>query len=119
MPGAATRLQGATLDNDGYISIGGAEWDPFLGHIDDLRLYTVALDAARVAASMLSDVSTSSPGLVGLWRFDEGGGQMAYDASPAGNHAALGAGQGGFAHAFTLHRPPPFHLFTFHLSSVR
>lgn len=31
LSGAATRLKGATLDGDGYVSIGGAEWDPFLG----------------------------------------------------------------------------------------
>lgn len=70
-PGAATRLSGATLDNDGYISIGGAEWDPFLGHIDDLRLYNVSLDAAAVRATMLGEVGPAPPGLIGHWRFDE------------------------------------------------
>ena len=31
VPGPATALKDATLDGDGYVSIGGAEWDPFLG----------------------------------------------------------------------------------------
>ena len=93
LPGAATYLEGGTLDSDGYVSIGGAEWDPFRGHIDDVRLYNFALDAAAVRASMLGEISPTTPGLIGHWRFDEGGDHIARDDSPVGNHALLGAGR--------------------------
>ena len=39
---------------------------------------------------MDSGVDASSPGLVGYWNFDEGGGQFVTDLSAAGNDGFLG-----------------------------
>ena len=48
------------------------------------------LYGAEIAAIFSSGVDASSAGLVGFWKFDEGGGQLVTDLSPAGNDGFLG-----------------------------
>ena len=45
VPGPATALKDATLDGDGYVSIGGAEWDPFLGRARRLLYHPTSSEA--------------------------------------------------------------------------
>ncbi|KAK3288926.1 hypothetical protein CYMTET_3613, partial [Cymbomonas tetramitiformis] len=90
VPGVRTTLKGAVLDGDGYLSMGGAEWDPFFGRIDDVRLWNYALTQQEVVMGMMVQPEGVEPGLVGYWRFDEGQGLTARDMTSYGNHANLG-----------------------------
>eukprot|EP00899_Mesostigma_viride_P004441 jgi/Mesvir1/13999/Mv02851-RA.3 len=99
MEGARTRLEGAHLDHDGSLSIGGAEWDPFVGALDELALFNVSHSQEQVRARMMmgrvppGGEGGEEPGLVGYWRLDEGGGHVARDSSLMGNHLELGQGR--------------------------
>ena len=53
-------------------------------------MWSLALTDAEIASVFSSGVDASSAGLVGLWKFDEGGGQLVTDLSPAGNDGFLG-----------------------------
>ncbi|WP_236004653.1 LamG domain-containing protein [Amycolatopsis pittospori] len=73
------------------------------GRVDDVRLYTTALDRDRVSSLYKSypavdgGTATLPVADAGHWRFDENAGQMAMDASGRGSTVALknGAGWGG------------------------
>ena len=62
----------------------------FPGLIDEPAMWSLALTDAEIASVFSSGVDASSAGLVGLWKFDEGGGQLVTDLSPAGNDGFLG-----------------------------
>ena len=53
-------------------------------------MWSLALTDTEIASVFSSGVDASSAGLVGLWKFDEGGGQLVTDLSPAGNDGFLG-----------------------------
>ncbi|GBG71527.1 hypothetical protein CBR_g8945 [Chara braunii] len=91
--GRKTALQDAQLDHDGYLSIGGAEFDPFAGVIDELRLWNKACTEEEVRQHMVRPLEGGEEGLVGYWKFDEGGGHTAYDFTSFRNHAVLGYGR--------------------------
>lgn len=92
-PGAKTHLPGAAIDDRGYVSIGGAEYDPFVGEIDDVRVYNASLSDAAILRSMLSPPLGTERDLVGYWKMDEAGGDVLRDLSGYGNHAHLGKGK--------------------------
>lgn len=56
----------------------------FKGAVDDLRLYNHALALEEIRA-----LAGFTPGLVGHWTFDEGGGTQIADHSPQANHGTL------------------------------
>ncbi len=56
--------------------------DPFLGRIDEVRLWNVARSGQEIAALRTKRLNGAEDGLVGLWRFDEGLGSIATDAGP-------------------------------------
>ena len=93
LPGTKVHLPGATLDDDGYLSIGGAEWDPFHGALDELRLWNYALSREEILGFMFARPTGNEPGLVGYYRLDEGGGHSLYDMSAFRNHALVGTGR--------------------------
>jgi hypothetical protein len=62
----------------------------FDGRIDEVRLWKVARTGGELAASRRERLSGSEAGLVGYWRFDEGTGQTAYDATGRRHHGRLG-----------------------------
>jgi len=65
---------GGWQDGEGYLSIGGAEWDPFQGMLDDVRVWDHARDAAQIRRDMVMPPEADDAGLVGHWQFDEGTG---------------------------------------------
>jgi hypothetical protein len=77
---------GAVLDNDMKVI------DSFEGTLDELRVWNVARTAAEIASTMHFRLRGDEPGLVGYWRFDDGTGATAADASPSHNDGALGNG---------------------------
>ena len=93
VPGAKTSLPNAIMDDTGYLSIGGAEFDPFPGQLDELRVYDVALSDEEIMASMVRPPRGDEPGLVGYYKMDEAGGEVLRDSTGRGNDAELGKGK--------------------------
>jgi len=54
------------------------------GTIDDVRIWNVARTSAQIQFSYLQPLTGNEPGLVALWRFDEG--QGAYSLDMTGEH---------------------------------
>lgn len=46
---------------------------------DEIRIWNVARTQAQIQSTMHESISASTPGLVGLWRFDEGSGTSTYE----------------------------------------
>jgi uncharacterized repeat protein (TIGR01451 family) len=86
-PGSARRLLLAAAAS------GAGRADRFAGRLDELRLWSVARSASELRATMKIPVAGDAPGLLALWRMDEGGGDALFDAGPNHLPAALeGAG---------------------------
>ncbi|KPL08236.1 hypothetical protein AMJ85_08580 [candidate division BRC1 bacterium SM23_51] len=64
--------------------------EPFSIELDELRVWSVARNAKQIRNAMNRTVAPIERGLVGYWRFDEGGGQIARDLSLSAAHAQLG-----------------------------
>lgn len=62
----------------------------FNGMIDELRIYNRELGSAEVL-DHYNGIYTSETGLIGLWHFDEGSGQVVSDSSTSGNNGILGS----------------------------
>lgn len=74
----------------------GHEGPPFngwqyAGAIDEVRVWRTARTERQLQETAARPLSGREAGLVGYWRFDEGGGQVARDRSASGNHGRLGA----------------------------
>lgn len=52
----------------------------FPGSLDEVRFWSVARDPLAIIATMNEPIDPASPGLVAVWRFDEGKGSIATDA---------------------------------------
>jgi hypothetical protein len=61
----------------------------FSGSIDELRVWNVARTATEIQSTMSVRLTGREAGLVGYWRFDEGTGTTAKDATTGGNDATL------------------------------
>ena len=117
--GPQVPLEESGLDFDGHVTIGGAEWDPFDGRLDDVSIWNRALTPAEVRRLMVVGMSSSFDGTsntnklddptliwmvkdcVAFWTFDEetttmhGEGNkevFLHDSSGRGNVAYLGRG---------------------------
>ncbi|MCX7625472.1 MAG: LamG domain-containing protein [Candidatus Sumerlaeaceae bacterium] len=82
-----------------YIVFGAEkhDYDPssypsFSGWLDEVRLWNIALTPTQVAAYMNSTVAPGTPGLVAMYRFEEGNGTTINDTSGGGSHGTLTAG---------------------------
>ncbi len=62
------------------------------GKIDDLRIWNVVRTPTQISASYASELSSAPASLAGNWRFNEGVGTTAADATAAPQNAALLAG---------------------------
>ncbi len=60
------------------------------GVVDEVRLWNVVRSASDLATFKDKRLSGSESGLAGYWRFDEGSGQVATDATGRGNNGRLG-----------------------------
>ena len=74
------------------ISIGNSYTQdrPFDGTIDEVRVWNIARSQAQIQSTMNCPLTGNETGLAGYWRFDEGSGLIAYDASGHGNNGQLG-----------------------------
>ncbi len=63
----------------------------FSGEMDDVRLWNYARLQEDVQRDMNKHLRGDENGLAGYWRFDEEGGQTAFDYSPNGNHGQMGS----------------------------
>ncbi|MBN1676797.1 MAG: Ig-like domain-containing protein [Kiritimatiellae bacterium] len=63
---------------------------PYNGEMDEVRLWNLARTADQIRDDMYRELTGSESGLVGYWRFNEGAGQVAGDASGEGNDGRLG-----------------------------
>ncbi|HPF41639.1 MAG TPA: LamG domain-containing protein, partial [Phycisphaerae bacterium] len=68
----------------------GAGWMGFVGEIDDVRLWSSYRSQQQIVDNMLSIFEPSPSDLLGRWRFNEGYGQTAFDASGMANDGTLG-----------------------------
>jgi hypothetical protein len=59
------------------------QYEDFKGLLDEMRFWSRAKGAAEIAATWSGAVSGSEPGLVGWFRFEEGGGPSACDSLAA------------------------------------
>ena len=66
---------------------GGLGW--FVGHIDNVMLWSVARTDAEIYADMQACSIDPQPGLEGYWKFEEAAGTTAADASGNGHTLAL------------------------------
>jgi hypothetical protein len=66
--------------------------DLFHGKLDEVRVWSAALDAATVAGEANGTEPFDDGTLVAYWSFDESGGARVYDRSPSGDDAELGDG---------------------------
>jgi hypothetical protein len=67
---------------------------PFDGLLDEVRIWTVARTTAEITAVMNQRLQGNEVGLMGYWRFDEGTGDVAFDATGRGHNAQLGSTAG-------------------------
>ncbi|MHC4739426.1 MAG: LamG domain-containing protein [Planctomycetota bacterium] len=72
---------------------GGDEY--FNGIMDEVRIWSRALDAQEIEGSMYNALEGSEPNLVGYWSFDEGSGQDTLDQTQNGNNGTLGSNPQG------------------------
>lgn len=89
------------MNSDRPVSI-GHEGPPFNGWwydgvIDDVRVWNVARTGTQIRGSM-NGLKGRTAGLVGWWRFNEGEGDIAKDATKNGNHGRLGIAIGADAY---------------------
>jgi hypothetical protein len=69
----------------------GMKEEPFLGLIDEVRVWNTARTQAQIQANMNRTLTGNEPGLVGYWRLDDGSGQAIQDSSLRGNDGRLGS----------------------------
>lgn len=73
----------------------GREGEPYggwryAGIIDEVRVWNVARSASEIAGNRSVRLTGTESGLVGYWRFDEGNGDVALDATGRGHNGQLG-----------------------------
>jgi hypothetical protein len=57
--------------------------------LDDFRIWNYARSQEEIETDMNHEVTGFEDGLVGYWRFNEGGGTIAHDLSPYENHGTI------------------------------
>lgn len=62
----------------------GPGFPSFAGHLDELRLWSVARSGTAILQDKDRVVAADAPGLVGSYRFEEGAGTLVADSSAAG-----------------------------------
>lgn len=63
---------------------------PLEAAISEVRLWNIARTDAQIASFHKIELFGTEPGLIGYWKLNEGGGEVAADFSPTGNDAYLG-----------------------------
>ncbi len=84
-------------DHSAPIRIGARATDTkrfFDGAIDEVRIWSVALTQPQVASQMSTELTGTESGLIAYYRFNEGAGQTAADASGNAHDGQLGSTAG-------------------------
>lgn len=79
-------------DNTQIFSLGreaGYDGSYFFGQMDDVRIWTAARTEGQIQAPMMNVKRKDRANLIAWWKFDEGEGDIAYDAV-GGHHLQLG-----------------------------
>lgn len=66
----------------------------FKGAMDEVRIWDVVRTPSEILQHYMLPLSGDEPGLVGYYKFDEGGGDVIVDSSLFGNNGFLGASAG-------------------------
>lgn len=91
--GTVTGLGTSLSDQPNQFFIGGSEdagsgTRTFDGLIDDVRIWNVARTAGQISSNYQSEVSCSSPGLQGYWRFPNDLADCTTNANNLTNHGS-------------------------------
>ena len=62
---------------------------PFVGHVDEVRIWNVARTGSEIRADMNTELTGDEPGLIGYWQFDEATDRIVADVSPNKNDGRL------------------------------
>ena len=62
---------------------------PFVGRIDEVRIWNVARTGLQIRADMNNELAGNEPGLIGYWKFNEATKRIVADVSPNKNDARL------------------------------
>ena len=73
-------------------SVGRSNAEYFMGELDDILLFDIALSDNEVQSFISCPPSGNEDGLVGYWNFNEGSGDTVYDISGNGNHGIIYGG---------------------------
>ncbi len=87
--GACQNAEPLIFGNERRFPLLPPAFSPFLGNIDEVRIYNRALTLAEMQATMNQVLQGNETGLVGYWRFDENAGTTVYDVSGDGNDGAI------------------------------
>jgi hypothetical protein len=85
----------------------GASGSYWRGKIDDVRIWSVVRSPADIANAYQTELTTAAPGLVANWRFDEGSGATAADATTPTENATLLGGVAWFTDTPSAAGGPP------------
>jgi hypothetical protein len=85
-----------------YVASNPTGGDYFTGSIDEVRVWNVARTAVEIARDMSYRLAGNEPGLAGLYRFDEGSGAIAHDATGHGLDGKIANGATFVASGATL-----------------
>ena len=82
-------ITGNVREGNRNLRIGFREGSPYLGLIDELRIWDNALTIEQIREGMHQYLSGSEQGLIGYWRFDDGEGNTAGDSTANNNDGTL------------------------------
>ncbi len=84
LPATGTIANNNMLVNIGANSeVAGRNWN---GAIDEVRVWNIARSASQISQNMYTFLAGTESGLIGYWRFSEGGGTIAFDSAVAGGN---------------------------------
>jgi hypothetical protein len=80
-----------SLNAQPIMTIGGntVDFHYFVGQIDEVRAWNVVRSATDIQQTMNKSLTGTETGLVGYWRFDEGAGAVAADATSTKNNGSV------------------------------
>ena len=86
-----TSVTSNIINNDGDLYIGRYhEYENyFVGNIDEVSIWSLAMDQEQILTNMFSDNAGYQPGLVARWKFNANDGDILYDHSGNANHGTI------------------------------
>ena len=109
--GANSSAVGDAAPNLNDLLIGGRQDTPgivFEGQLDEVRVWNVGRSQEEIRAAAIHQLADDDNGLVGYWRFDDGDGMIAVDASQFANSGRLGQGVASDQPVWTAGGRPAF-----------